>query len=266
MARWFDKIWRKIFRRPQTLAVPVDYGKGQPVVFLHGLAADYQTWTAVQPQLNEQCRVIALDLLGFGSSPKPPDLEYNVQDHAKAVVATLKKLGVRRNAVLVGHSMGTLIAVEIARQKPKLAKQLILCSPPLFRFDKRHRLRPNQETLLVTLSRHMQREKFAMRTFKGAKRLRPDLKGWGLTKDTWIPFKESLQNTIMGQTTFDDIQRLEMPVDMLCGRFDGLVVRRHLQTLVKAMPETSLVWLNESHKITKRYGRRIAETVNRAMA
>lgn len=267
-AEWFDTIWRKFLGRPprRMLAVAQDSGEGRPVVLLHGIATDHASWKFAFPHISRDCRLIALDLLGFGDSPKPDDIEYNVEDHAKAVIATLRKMGIRKNAVLVGHSMGTLIAVEIARQNPKLTGRLILCSPPIFRFDKKHRLRPNQMTLLSQTARYLQHEKRAMRTIGGFKRIRPDLgKSWGVTKATWIGFKQSLQHTIMEQTTFDDVQELSTPVEMLAGRFDGLIIKKNLQEVARLAPSITLRWLNEPHKITRRYGQRIGEAVNRTL-
>lgn len=263
-SKWFDRFWHEFLRRPYRLAAPIVEGEGQTVVLLHGIASDHRAWGYVLPHISYGCRVIAPDLLGFGDSPNPARLEYTVQDHAQAVIATLKRLGVRRDAILVGHSMGGLVAVEVAKQRPRLAKRLILCSMPVYRFDAKRRLLPNQESIYARLYRQVQQEHVALRAFNSVKRLRPDLKGFGLNKKNLQPFQKSLANTIMKQTTFDDIQHLDAPVDLVCGRLDAFVIRRHLQTIATLLKGESVKFIYEPHEVTDRYGRIIAELINAA--
>ena len=67
-------------------------------------------------------RVISMDLLGFGKSPSPRWLKYDVAIQAKSVIFTLLRAGVRQPLIIVGHSMGSLIAIEITKRYPLLVK------------------------------------------------------------------------------------------------------------------------------------------------
>ncbi|WP_310460149.1 alpha/beta hydrolase [Sphaerotilus sp.] len=95
------------------------------VVFLHGALHDHSVWTlAARWFAHHGHSVLAVDLPGHGRSAGPalPDIEAM----ADAVLALLAERGVRR-AALVGHSMGSLIALEAAsRAAPGTVSHLVL--------------------------------------------------------------------------------------------------------------------------------------------
>ncbi|MEY4907628.1 MAG: hypothetical protein RL260_1346 [Pseudomonadota bacterium] len=95
------------------------------VVFIHGALNDHSVWTlAARWFAHHGHSVLAIDLPGHGRSAGPalPDVEAM----ADAVLALLTERGVQR-AALVGHSMGSLIALEAAsRAAPTVVSHLIL--------------------------------------------------------------------------------------------------------------------------------------------
>lgn len=86
------------------------------VVFVHGWASDLTVWRFQVAGLEEQVRVIALDLPGHGRSDKPVR-PYSMEFFARAVNAVMDAAGVDR-AVLVGHSMGTPVIRQFSRLFP----------------------------------------------------------------------------------------------------------------------------------------------------
>ena len=70
-------------------------------------------------------RVIAPDLLGYGYSGKPRNLDYTIARQAEMVVSFMQRLGIDR-AVLVGSSYGGAIAATIALDHPDLVEKLVL--------------------------------------------------------------------------------------------------------------------------------------------
>src|SRR5688572_20917551 len=134
MKNLFDTIWHRVLRRPYLLAVTDTGGPGKVVLLLHGLGTSGEAWRPLVSQLKgEAWRVITLDLLGFGQSPRPEWNSYSVEDHARAVIATLRRLGVRKQKLtLVGHSMGCLVASHIAARRPRRVQRLVLYEPPVF--------------------------------------------------------------------------------------------------------------------------------------
>ncbi len=98
-----------------------------PVVFLiHGFASSNLVWSKVLLELAGQgLRVIAPDLLGYGYSAKPRDLEYTIGRQAKMVVGLMNELGIER-AHIVGSSYGGAVAATIALDHPSLVDKLVL--------------------------------------------------------------------------------------------------------------------------------------------
>lgn len=94
-----------------------------PVVFLHGMLDSWQSWQRVLPALPARLHVLALDLRGHGSSDRPRS--YRVTDFADDVVRLLE-LRDFRNVTLVGHSMGSFIAREVARRAGNRVGALVL--------------------------------------------------------------------------------------------------------------------------------------------
>ena len=82
-----------------------DRGRGRPVLLIHGFGNSIYVWRNVAPGLAESCRVIAVDLKGFGSSPKPEDGHYSVYDQA-ALIRDFVIAHDLRDVTLVGHSFG----------------------------------------------------------------------------------------------------------------------------------------------------------------
>jgi len=104
---------------------------GPPVVLLHGILGSAAYWEAVTSRLPGH-RTVALDLLGFGASPRPADAAYDTADHVAAVVATLDALDLRGPVTLVGHSMGALVALRLAADHPDRVARLVLVAMPVF--------------------------------------------------------------------------------------------------------------------------------------
>lgn len=102
----------------------LDYGSGPVLILLHGMAASWKWWLENLPTLGNYHRVIAVDLPGFGDSDELP-LPAEMSSHAHTVLALMDSLGVN-TATVAGHSMGGLIALELALAEPNRVRQLIL--------------------------------------------------------------------------------------------------------------------------------------------
>lgn len=125
-----------------------------PIVLIHALFMNYTTWEYVAPVLAQHTRVIGLDLPGCGHSAKPRHA-YRVADMVAAVRGLLDELGIEK-AVILGHSYGGRVAMELAFASPERVAGLILMSSAGFvRYRKiLHVLGPAllHEKLVTTLS------------------------------------------------------------------------------------------------------------------
>lgn len=94
------------------------FDPGQPcIAFVHGAQHDHSVWILQSRYFaHHGYSVLALDLAGHGRSAAP--LPARVEDHADLVTAALRELAPAR-VLVVGHSMGSLIALEVARRLPE---------------------------------------------------------------------------------------------------------------------------------------------------
>ncbi|AWR99615.1 alpha/beta fold hydrolase [Metallosphaera hakonensis] len=97
-------------------------GEGEPIVLIHHLAGSVESWEFVEEYLSSKYRIITYDLRGHGKSSVPP-LTYTIEEHAKDLSRLLDYLGIDE-PILIGHSIGSLIAMEYALRRP--VKKLVL--------------------------------------------------------------------------------------------------------------------------------------------
>lgn len=101
-------------------------GAGTPVLLLHGLASQRRFWNLVLPHLvggPGGLHVVALDQRGHGDSARPAD-GYDTPTVARDALAALDALGLSRT-VLVGHSWGASVALQLAADAPGRALAVV---------------------------------------------------------------------------------------------------------------------------------------------
>jgi haloalkane dehalogenase len=103
-------------------------GRGQPVVFLHGLGggASSWSWAYVAPAFRMTHRVVSADLIGWGLSEHPARL-IGFADYVTAIATLLEELG--GNAVVVAQSLSAGFAMAVAAQRPDLVARLVMTNP-----------------------------------------------------------------------------------------------------------------------------------------
>lgn len=102
---------------------------GPLLVGLHGLGGSHLNWAAVAPHLRRHARVVALDLVGHGLTPVGAR-DSGIEGHRRLVSDFLAALG-GTPAILVGNSMGGLVAALQAAEEPGSVAGLILVDPAL---------------------------------------------------------------------------------------------------------------------------------------
>jgi pimeloyl-ACP methyl ester carboxylesterase len=109
-----------------------DYGgpsEGPLVVCVHGLGGCHASWSALAPLLARDCRMVAPDLVGFGRTPTV-GRSTSVRANQRLVDRFLTQLS-DEPAVLVGNSMGGMIAAMQATERPGSVRGLVLVDPVL---------------------------------------------------------------------------------------------------------------------------------------
>ncbi|MGX9571433.1 alpha/beta fold hydrolase [Mesorhizobium sp. f-mel] len=98
-------------------------GSGAPVLLIHGVGMNAATWGAQIELMRGKWDVIAIDMLGHGRSPLPPE-NASLADYAEQAIRLLDHLGLDAVSI-VGHSMGALVGQEIALGAPERVRSLV---------------------------------------------------------------------------------------------------------------------------------------------
>jgi pimeloyl-ACP methyl ester carboxylesterase len=230
------------------------------VLFIHGIGNKGRAWDEVIAKLPKNIKVVTVDLLGFGQSPSPSWAIYNARTQARSVLTTFLKLRLRGPIIIVGHSLGALVAVDVARRYPLIVRSLILCSPPFYQLhEDEKRLLPRVDYVLTNIYRTVKKypKKF-LQIAAIAMRYKLINNDFSVTNENIDSYMETLGATIINQTSFADVMKLKLPINILHGTLDPVVVARNLKELARDNPNIKLKSVLAGHEIK---GRMVDETV-----
>lgn len=203
-------------------------GQGEPVLLLHGLTGTHRYWQPVIDALEGDYSLIAPDLPGFGNSIWP-DNGYTVYEE----ISALETIFPSGRFDLIGHSMGSQIAIEIAKRHPDRIKSLVLLAPPSFRDRADLKEAMSSESTLESIMAidrlwaplicHLHEvlgelSYYLYRPF--VRRALPDYIVKDAIKHTWQSYNNSLENIVMKVFSADEIASLKVPTKVLIGRDD----------------------------------------------
>jgi len=258
MMRFLHRLWYGTLKRPYKLAKTVDSGSGTTVLLIHGLATSGNTWTPLVKLADKtKWHLLGFDLLGFGKSPVPNHKDYDVRDHADSVLASLDRKTKAGKIIIVGHSMGCLIASHIAWLHPEMVAQLVLYEPPLFADSPEFRSHSQRRKFYFAFYEELLRRPRILLSY--SKLVARFLEGRTLSVDkhTWFSFERSLKNTIMSQTAYDELKAINVPTNIIYGKFDFVVTRRDVKQMLQANKNIEFHLVNEMHDVTTRSSRYI---------
>ena len=217
-------------------------GTGQTLFFLHGMNGNSRSWENLFNSLSSSFRVIAWDAPSFGGSDVFGDNIEEYKNAAKALIETLKL----KKIILIGHSMGGLIASQLAYDNDVSVSGLILSSTHLgFGCKKGEPLMERYANRLKTFSTKLSDIDYAM---ERAKRNTPEG-----TSESVIKFlanvaldirKESIRDGgRMSQETDNTniCKDLKVPVLILSGGKDTVISTEMHASLIAALPRAHKV-------------------------
>lgn len=105
------------------------YGRGRPVILLHGWLGSWALWQETMSYLGQYYRTYAMDFWGFGESGKKRET-YAVQDFVNLVAQFMDQLGIVQ-APLVGHSMGGTVSLSVAIKFPSRVSKVAVVGSPI---------------------------------------------------------------------------------------------------------------------------------------
>jgi pimeloyl-ACP methyl ester carboxylesterase len=226
-----------------------------PVVLLHALGTNYTHWEYVVPALARHTRVIGLDMPGCGHSSRPRK-PYRLADVCASIGALLEHLGLGRpdseRLVLVGHSFGGRVAMELTLQKPQRVRGLVLLNsagfvryPEVFLTVGRHLLSPPVVgTLLLGLAPIFLGRIFAEQSPRSERFMdqvldRIDTRFAYDFAHHACPLLPDLVSDVI-----DRLPELKVPVQILWGDRDALLDYEKVLPALRSIPNVDIVKLS----------------------
>ena len=220
--------------------------RGRPVVLIHGYTDNARDWIPLIPYLSRRDRLIAVDLRGHGASSKP-ECCYARVDFAYDIKLLLDALKLRQ-ADIVGHSMGSIVAQTFAENWPERTRKVVLISssagprpgaPVPVRFDYETNIRelkepidPDSPFMIAWWSSPTPvAEEFLRRQRRDAARI--PLKVWLAMLDI---LDQALDTTELQST----LPRLKASCLLIWGKVDPIVVEEARAALREALPDAQV--------------------------
>ena len=99
-------------------------GTTRPLLFLHGTGCDLTDWSSVIELLPLNQRYLTLDFRGHGKTTVPTE-SFSLQDLADDVISFIDSQGIR-DVILVGHSLGGMVAMDVASRYSSVVALVLL--------------------------------------------------------------------------------------------------------------------------------------------
>jgi len=228
------------------------YGDGEKtIVFVPGLGGTTRYWRRGIGPMAERYRVVLVDLLGFGASPKPWT-RYSVDRHVDALHKVLDSLG---PITLVGHSLGALLSVAYAARHRDGVENLVLIGMPYFGSEEAayRYLRSGKvkwgflytNVALVMIACILTRRVFG-RLLPYLLRDIPREVAEDLVKHTWRSSTSSLWEVVYRYDVGDDLRELGSPIRVLMihGLDDDIAPFAAIKQLADERPDWTLIALD----------------------
>ncbi|MBN1681459.1 MAG: alpha/beta hydrolase [Anaerolineae bacterium] len=235
------------------------YGRGRPVLLLHGWLGSWALWRDTIEVLGRDFRTYALDFFGFGESDVVPTADetrakrqeaFTVPTYVEMVYQFMDRMGIKR-APLIGHSMGGTVSLSMAILHPeKVVKVCVIGSP----------INGNSLNLLLKLSGNPTVASVFW-LFKG-KGLLLFLRGYSyfmakdgramsrmITKDVSMISAESFFQSIgtLRQTDLrPELGQIQVPTMGMYGKRDIIVRSSENETLKAGVPHAQIEWFPDA--------------------
>lgn len=103
-------------------------GRGRPLFFLHGWVGSWRYWIPTMQAASSMYRTYAIDLWGFGDTPKRPE-HYTLDEQVSLIGDFMHAMGIVK-VPIVGHGLGAFVAMEFSLRHPDQVDRLMLTGLP----------------------------------------------------------------------------------------------------------------------------------------
>lgn len=237
-------------------------GAGPPLILLHGFTDSSRSFSLIAPELAGR-RLIIADLPGHGGST-PGDDDWTPADLARQMLAFITCLEMEP-AVLVGHSLGSMVAIELAANNPRRFTGLVLLAATL-RPDLAddHPVATGVDALRDPIDPNAPFFELWHHCHPGVPRTflaRLAKEAAAMPAHRWRAILQALRGCdLSGQAS-----RIDMPVLIIGGADDDLFGQPHHEALVAAFPDAEALRLDDcGHNPHWDAPKRVAAAITRA--
>jgi pimeloyl-ACP methyl ester carboxylesterase len=211
-------------------------GQGPPLIFIHGWAATHRFWKYQIPFFAQKFQVIAYDLRGHGDSEKPVS-GYSIRDHLVDLESILVNAKIS-NPVLIGHSLGGMIALQSTLDDLVDPRGLVLVGTSPHPVGTRKR---NLEFSLLRFLIRLSRKRASKFTEKAlfAPDVNQELVEWVNAESERTPTKAILE-ILQHVKAFNVIPRLSeihVPTLIITGEYESAIDSQRLDQMVEMIPQ-----------------------------
>jgi pimeloyl-ACP methyl ester carboxylesterase len=236
-----------------------------PIILLHGFPDSWRSYETVLAHMPMSVRMIALSQRGFGNSDKPAT-GYNPRDLAADLAEFMKRRKIPE-AVIVGHSMGALVAQRFAIEFPELAAGLVLIGtfPTLAGNTEISELIDALDQMKDAVDRDL------VRDFQASTLAQPVSEAFFQTVvDEGARLPLSVWRAVMREVArYDDaaeLQKITAPTRLYWGEHDSFSTHEQQRQIAAAIPNADLrVWFGAGHSLQweepKRFATELADFV-----
>jgi pimeloyl-ACP methyl ester carboxylesterase len=228
-------------------------GEGEPLLLVHGIGGEWQSWEPLLDRLAAEREVVAVDVPGFGgSAPLPPGHRPNVPALAEAVAAFVDEHVASAPVDVAGHSMGGWIGLELA--KMGVARRVVPVAPAGFwtRWEAEY----GRALLKLTAWSSRNLTSLLERGFvRPRARIALAAGQFGHPERVSASALKRLNDSLIASSGFDETlaamssdrfaggERIGVPVTIVWGTRDSLLLPRQAQRAAGEIPGAELVWV-----------------------
>jgi pimeloyl-ACP methyl ester carboxylesterase len=239
------------------------YGRGRPVILLHGWLGSWGLWQDTMAYLGRSYRTYAMDFWGFGESGKKRDT-YAVQDFVSLVDQFMDRLGITE-APLIGHSMGGTVSLSVAIQYPQRVSKVVVVGSPIVGSSLAFPLKLAGYRFIAFMLFNMM---WAFRAgikvaspFICADPQFPTMMDKDLSSTTLESFLRSIAS-LRRTDLRPKLSQLQIPIMGIYGGRDNIVHPMQWQPLLQGAPQTKVVyWERAQHFVMLDMAKEFTETV-----
>jgi pimeloyl-ACP methyl ester carboxylesterase len=220
------------------------FGRGRPVVFLHGWLGSWRYWMPTMDVVSQQFRTYSFDFWGFGDSEKHKT-QSTIQNYSDQVIRFLDKMGIDR-VMLVGHSMGGMVSLRTALNYPDRVTRVVAVGAPIDGESLSWLLKLTDKPYIAKLMARMPGiTKSLFRYFLGRT---DDPEDFEILNDSVKGTALSVSHSVRSMMRTDlrnDLARLRVPSLIVHGGRDDVVDPNQIE-LFRDIPTAEVVLLPES--------------------